>query len=300
MLGRSRSTISREIKRGKYFNTNYYIGEHAHRNAKFFNNIKHLYPKIKECSTLRFYVYRGLLKGWSPEQIANRIKHDYPKNPEMRISYESIYSYIYRRVEAPLNRKPIKLLPYRKPKWSGLSHWKVYVGTILDRTSIDERPDEIEKRQEIGHWESDLIIGKGQTSAIGTIVERKSRYTIIVPLKSIKSEHVVMAFAKELLRLPTIYIKTITHNNGIEMASHKLLSKLTQMTVCFTHPYSSWERGTNENTNGLIRRVFKKKTDFNKVSVKQLKTLQDNLNEHPRKVIGYFTPNEIMNYVYNI
>lgn len=295
LLNRSRSTISRELKRGMYLKSNFYIGEHAHKQADIKNRIKRLDSKLLQNSILRFYVFRSLLKGWSPEQIANRIKELYPHNTQMRISYEAIYCFIYQVSNYNLRTKLIKLLPYSKPKRVGLSRRKIYRGTIIDRISIDDRPIEVNNRETIGHWESDLIIGKGQTSAIGTIVERKSRYTLIIPLKSRKSQHVVSAFAKGLLELPRQVLKTITHDNGIEMAAHKLFTETTEMPVYFAHPYSSWERGTNENTNGLIRRVFKKKTDFNKVAPEQLKDLQDRLNDRPRKVLGYKTPNEILN-----
>lgn len=190
--------------------------------------------------------------------------------------------------------KLINKLVFSKPKRSKMPQRKIYMGTIIDRISIDQRPKEVEDRQFIGHWESDLIIGKDQSSAVGTIVERKSRFTLIVPLKSRKSEHVVKEFSKALLKMPKHLLKSITHDNGIEMAAHKILTDLTKMPVYFTHPYSSWQRGTNENTNGLIRRVFKKKTDFNKVSAKQLHELQNKLNNRPRKVLRYKTPNEIL------
>ena len=293
-LERPVCTISREIKRGMYVDGKRYLADHAHITAKIKNKVKHVYPKLMENIPLRIYMYRGLLKGWSPEQIASRIKLDYPKEEHMWISYESIYKYIYHYTKGKFKLKLVKLLPYSKPKRTGKSKRYIYMGTILDRVSIDERPAHIEERKEVGHWESDLVIGLGQSSAIGTLVERTTRYTIIVPLKSRKSKHVVVEFAKELNVLSKSLLKTITHDNGVEMAAHKLLSKSTNMNVYFAHPYSSWERGTNENTNGLIRRVFKKKTDFNKVSSQQLKELQDNLNNRPRKVLGYKTPNEMI------
>ena len=294
VLNRPISTISREIKRGKYLNTNKYYADHANTTATFRNKVKRVYPKLMENVPLRIYVFRGLLKGWSPDQIAKRLKIEYPDSEHMRISYESIYVYIYRYTQGRLRAKLIKLLTYSKPKRTGVSKRYIYMGVIRDRVSIDQRPTHIEERQEIGHWESDLVIGKGQTSAIGTLVERVTRYTIIVPLESRISKHVVKAFERELKELPRKALKTVTHDNGVEMAEHKLFTKRTKMQVYFAHPYSSWERGTNENTNGLIRRVFKKKTNFNHVTVAQLKELQDRLNNRPRKVLGYKTPNEML------
>ncbi len=294
LLNRNRSTISRELKRGKYLETSHYIAEHAHQQADIKNRIKRIDPLLLQNSTLRFYVFRGLLEGWTPEQISKRAPKIYPDNPKMRISYEAIYSFIYKQTNYKLKKKLIQLLTFSKPKRSKMPRRRIYMGTIIDRVSIEQRPKEVETRKTIGHWESDLIIGKDQKSAIGTIVERKSRYTLIIPLKSRKTEHVVQEFSNALLRMPEKLRKTITHDNGIEMAAHKILTKRTNMQVYFANPYSSWERGTNENTNGLIRRVFKKKTDFNNVTSQQLKELQDRLNNRPRKVLNYNTPNEII------
>lgn len=294
LLERPVSTISREIKRGMYFGSNNYYADHANKTAVFKNKVKRIEPKLLSNSRLLFYVYRGLLKGWTPEQISYRIRLDYSKELSMRISYESIYKYIYQQHKGSKRKRLIALLTYSKPKRTGQSKRYIYVGTIQDRVSIDNRPQEVNERKEIGHWESDLIIGKGQKSAIGTLVERVTRYTIIVNLLGRDSHHVVQAFASALSDMPSGLLKSITHDNGVEMSRHKLFTKLTNMPVYFAHPYSSWERGTNENTNGLIRRVFKKKTDFNKVTRNQLAEMQDKLNNRPRKVLGWRTPNEVI------
>ena len=138
------------------------------------------------------------------------------------------------------------------------------------------------------------MIGKNQKSAIGTIVERKSRYTIIIKLKSRKSDEVAKMFSKKLNQLQEIFKKTMTYDNGIEMAKHQKITRETGIKIYFAHPYSSWERGTNENTNGLIRRYLPKGTDFNKIDKKMLENIQHKLNNRPRKIIGYKTPLEIM------
>ena len=138
------------------------------------------------------------------------------------------------------------------------------------------------------------MIGVGQKSAIGTIVERKTRYTFIVKLENRKSETVTHQFAKILNTLPKFITKSMTYDNGMEMTNHQWLTENTGMDVFFAHPYSSWERGTNENTNGLIRRFLPKGTDFNNVTEEQLKAIENNLNNRPKKVLGYKTPNEQM------
>lgn len=295
MLKRPKSTISREVKRGLSIPGASYNADCAQWHADFYSRIRKVDSKIKRNSHLKFYVLSRLYDNWSPEQIANRLKIDYPRNPAMRISHETIYKFIYFETKDLARKELINLLPYSKPKRSDKRKRRlIYMGSIIGRVSISERPKAVEDRNEEGHWEGDLVIGKGQTSAIGTLVERKSRYTLIVPLKSRKSAHVVEAFAKAIIGLPPNLKRTLTYDNGIEMAAHEQFTKLTQMKVFFANPYSSWERGTNENTNGLIRRVFKKKTDFNTINDKQLEKLQYKLNNRPRKVLGYLTPSEML------
>lgn len=294
LLNRSKSTISREIKRGLSHPGDRYLAEQTHMHSEIYKRLRHIGSKLRKNKSLRFYVFRRLALGWTPEQVANRIKIDYPSNVGMRISHESIYKFIYTEAQGKTRQRLIALLAYKRPKRMGGPKRKIYMGNIIDRVSIDERPESVESRKEAGHWEGDLIIGKGQTSAVGTLVERMLRYVIIVPLESRISKHVVKSFANSLSGFPEGLLKTLTYDNGVEMAAHKAFTLQTKMAVYFAHAYSSWERGTNENTNGLIRRVFGKKTDFNKVKPEQLKELQDRLNNRPRKVLGWKTPNEAL------
>ena len=288
-LNRSRSTITREVNKwGGDYNATL-----ANWNAKDDYLNKRNRDKISTYNRLRIFVYRGLLSGWSPEQISGRLKLNYPNDPIMSISYEAIYTHIYAHRQARLNRKLIALLPYKKTQRRRANAKSKRGVKIKDQTSIDDRPNHIENREEIGHWEGDLVIGKGQQSAIGTLVERKARYTFIIKLKNRKSATVTRGFAKEFNQIENLFTKSLTYDNGIEMAEHKKFSNHTNMPVYFAHPYSSWERGTNENTNGLIRRFFSKGTDFKKVTEKQLKIVQEKLNNRPRKVLGYRTPNEV-------
>jgi IS30 family transposase len=288
-LNRSRSTISREINKW----SGNYSATLANWNAKDDYLNKRNRDKISTYNRLKIYVYRGLLSGWSPEQISGRLKLNYPNDPIMSISYEAIYTHIYAHRQASLNRKLIALLPYKKTQRKRANAKSKRGIKIKDQTSIDDRPKHIEKREEIGHWEGDLVVGKGQKSAIGTLVERKARYTFIVKLKNRKSATVRKEFTKEFNQINKLFTKSLTYDNGMEMAEHKQFSNRTGMPVYFAHPYSSWERGTNENTNGLIRRFFPKGTDFNKITEKQLKIVQEKLNSRPRKILGYRTPNEV-------
>jgi IS30 family transposase len=295
-INRSRSTISREVnKLGDNPKVDYdaYL---AHWSAKDDYLNKRNTDKISIHKKLRFYVYKGLLSQWTPEQIAGKLKLDFPNDPIMSISHESIYRYIYTHPQASLNKKLIKLLVRKKTRRRPPKKRRGTGSKIINQVSIDNRPKHIELREEIGHWEGDLMIGKNHKSAIGTIVERKSRYTIIVKLESKKSDEVAKMFSKKLNQLQKIFKKTMTYDNGIEMAKHEKITQKTGMKIYFAHPYSSWERGTNENTNGLIRRYLPKGTDFNEIDKKTIQIIQEKLNNRPRKIIGFKTPKEMMDF----
>lgn len=291
-LNRSRSTISREVNQWVCSSTDIYDAEMAHWHAKFLNQTKRAQDKINTYPSLKMFIYRGLLVGTSPELISGRLKLMYPNNPMMNISHESIYCHIYRHRQSKIGKKLIKLLPYHHHKRRDNRKFGVKKSRIKNQVSIDVRPKHIENRQEAGHLEGDLMIGVGHKSAVGTVVDRKTRYLIIIPLDSRKSKAVTAAFAKYLLEHPAYLRKSMTYDNGMEMAFHKWLTKKTGMDIYFAHPYSSWERGTNENTNGLIRRFLPKGTDFKDISIERLKEIENTLNNRPRKVLGYKTPNE--------
>lgn len=295
-LNRSRSTITREVNKWIEYSHHTYEAYLAHWYAKEDYLNKRNFDKISTYKQLRMYVYRGLLSNWTPEQIAGRIKEHYPNDPIMSISHESIYRYIYMHPQASLNRKLIKLLVRKKTRRRPPKKRRGTGSKIINQVSIDNRPKHIELREEIGHWEGDLMIGKNHKSAIGTIVERKTRYTIIIKLKSKKAEEVAKMFSKKLNQLQKIYRKSMTYDNGIEMAKHQKITEKTGMKIYFAHPYSSWERGTNENTNGLIRRYLPKGTDFNEIDEKTLQIIQEKLNNRPRKIIGFKTPQEMMDF----
>lgn len=293
-LNRNRSTITREVNNWVKKPTDKYNADDADFFAKQEYLNKRNKDKINTYKSLRTFVYRGLLSGFSPEQISGRIKLNYPNNPMMSISHEAIYQHIYKHRQSRLGKKLIKLLPYHHSKRRYKRKGGKNKIRIKDQVNISQRPKHVELRQEVGHWEGDLIIGLGQKSAIGTIVERKTRYTFIIKLENRKSQTVTQQFAKYLTTLPKYILKSMTYDNGMEMANHKWLSNNTGMQIFFANPFSSFERGTNENTNGLIRRFFPKKTDFNTITIEQLNHAQNALNNRPRKVLGYKTPNETM------
>lgn len=295
-LNRSRSTITREVNKWVQKKEDYYDADLAHWYAKDTYLNKRNLDKISTHSLLRYFVYKGLLSNWTPEQISGRLKYLYPDDPVMSISHEAIYRHIYTHPQASLNKKLIKLLVRKKTRRRPSKKKRGMGSKILNQVSIDNRPKHIDKREEVGHWEGDLIIGKNNKSAIGTIVERKTRFTLILKLSSKKADEVADKFSKVLNKLNCRYKKSMTYDNGIEMAKHEKITKLTNMKIYFAHPYSSWERGTNENTNGLIRRYLPKGTDFKTINETQLQIIQEKLNNRPRKIIGFKTPAEMMDF----
>jgi IS30 family transposase len=293
-LNRNRCTVTREINNWVINPTDKYSATIADFYAKDDYLNKRNKDKINTYKNLKYFVYKGLLSGFSPEQIAGRIKLLHPNDAIMSISYEAIYQHIYKHRQSYLGKKLIKLLPYHHHKRRQNRKFGIKKSRIKDQINISQRPENVKLRLEVGHWEGDLMIGVGQKSAIGTIVERKTRFTFIVKIENRKSKTVTQQFAKIMNTMPKFIRKTMTYDNGMEMANHQWLTQNTGMDIYFANPYSSWERGTNENTNGLIRRFFPKGTDFNKISIEQLKQAETALNNRPRKVLGYKTPNEMI------
>jgi len=296
-MGRSPSTISREIKRnsGKSSYRAFSASQTAKRAATSRRGGK---SKIAQQEQLRGYVLQKLREEWSPEEISKRAKIEYAGNMDMQVSHEAIYQYIYVLPRGELKQILIKALrqehKYRRTQKSGKTEEKR--GKIANMLSIEERPAEVADRTVPGHWEGDLILGKNKRSALGTMVERTTRYTILVPLGSQKDAvSVRKAYAETFKTVPNELSKTLTYDQGKEMSEHQQFTIDTGMQVFFAHPGSPWERGTNENTNGLIRQYFPKGTDFSQVSVDEIKKVQRKLNDRPRKALNFYKPNEVFN-----
>ncbi len=217
----------------------------------------------------------------------------------MRISPEAIYTYIFILPRGSLKKELTSCLRQNHKRRHKQSRGVKIERNIEDMLSIEERPKEVEDRIIPGHWEGDLIIGKNNRSALGTLVERTTRATILVPVKSREAEVIAKAFAKETKKLPKQMKLSMTYDQGREMAKHKLFTGITGIKVYFAHPKSPWERGTNENTNGLIRQFFPKGTDFNKVSRYEIKKVQDLLNGRPRATLNFQKPYEVFNQLIN-
>jgi transposase, IS30 family len=291
-LGRHPSTIGREIKKQIKRKRWCYSAIKGQEIAKENNTKKGRKKKIFKNEELRNYIHKKLIKKWSPEEIAKRLKLDYPNNMSMRISHESIYQYIYCLPKGELKKELMAGL--RKERRLRISRKAAHLRKpgIKDIISISERPEEVKDRIIPGHWEGDLIVGKMHNSAIGTLVERTTRLTLIVPLKSKDSLEVAKSFALAFKRIPKQFVKTLTYDRGTEMTRHKEFTKETKIKVYFADPHSPWQRGTNENTNGLIRQYFPKKTDFSKISSSEIRRAEQELNSRPRKVLEFYTPSE--------
>ena len=293
-LGRSASTISREI--GRYRGIWEYRGVAAQKWAdKKARSRRGGKRKLTQNKRLLKVVRAKLELFWSPDQIAEYLKNHY-KNTSMHVSAETIYTYIYVLPRGTLREELTKCLrrEHKKRRTRGRSAVG-QTSNLESMLSIEERPKEVADRIIPGHWEGDIIIGGArEQTALGTLVERTTRAVILVPLKNKTAEEVRKAFTKEVKKLPKQLRLSMTYDQGREMAQHKLFTKDTKMKVYFAHPRSPWERGTNENTNGLLRQFFPKGVNFKKVSRKEIKYAQHLLNGRPRKTLGYKTPYEAM------
>ena len=290
-LNRHKSTIQRDVKRLQKMP---YTALDATWQAVYLSsNRRSGKCKIKQFIELENYVLEKLKKKWSPRQISVSLSMAFPNNNAMQLSHEAIYFYIYVHAKPELKTELIRELRQQRKYRGNVRRGKDKRTTIKDPVRIDERPLEVIGREVPGHWEGDLVMGKDRKSAIGTLNERSSRTVILVHLKAKDATAVRKAFEQEFKSIPTQMKKTLTYDNGTEMAQHKLFTKNTKIQVYFAHPYSPWERPTNENSNGLIRHYFPKGTDFSEVSKKELKRVQNELNERPRDVLNWKTPKDV-------
>jgi len=298
-LDRNVSTISNEVGAGGTNRKTYRALRAQNRARRNAAKRKRDKRTIDANLNLKRYIFKKLRKKWSPKQIAKELETDYPGDMNMRISPDTIYSYLYVLPKGALKKELLACLrrnhQHRYKQAKGPRNER----KLEDMLSIEERPKEVEDRIIPGHLEGDLIMGRYNQSQLGTLVERTTRTVILVPLKNKKAEEVAKCFAKEAKKLPAQMKLSMTYDQGREMAAHKKFTKDTDMLVYFAHPRSPWERGTNENTNGLIRQFFPKGTDFSKVSRREIKKVQDLLNGRPRAALGYKKPYQVFNELIN-
>lgn len=296
-IGRETSTVSREVN--QFGGRAAYRALHAQTQAQQQAGSRRSGQRtLFNHAVLRSYVHEHLLDNWSPEQISVSLKEVYPLDTTMRISDEAIYQYLYVLPRGALKRSLIAGLrqerKYRRKRKGAAEKNQETRGKIADMLSIEERPQEVADRIVPGHWEGDLIMGKYKQTALGTLVERTTRYTMLVPLPAKDAASVRRSLAKAIRTLPHELRKTLTYDQGKEMSQHKQFAIDTGMTVYFAHPGSPWERGTNENTNMLIRQYFPKGTDFRLVTRADIAAAQRSLNGRPRKSLGFKTPQETL------
>lgn len=292
-IKRNKSTVSRELARIERHGRAYSAVE-AQADAEAQARRRRAQSKIKRSPALRSFIHEHLVLRWSPEQIAAQLKKKFPEDRLMHVSHETIYTYLYVLPRGELKKELIGYLRRKQPARRSRTRLNEKRGSIPEMISIEERPAEVAERSVPGHWEGDLIMGASNRSAVGTLVERTTRAVILVPLKAKDAASVRKAFAREMKRLPEQMALTLTYDQGKEMSEHTLFTAETRIQVYFAHPHSPWERGTNENTNGLIRDFFPKGTDFSTISPKQIKHVQRLLNERPRKTLNWNTPKEAM------
>lgn len=294
MLGRSPSTLSRELAR------NAPSGQYHCTFAQQRCTLRRLHsrpaPKLARTSALFGQVRAWLARKWSPEQIALHLARNFPHDRAQRVSRETIYNAIYAQPRGELRRELIACLRHARTKRLPRTRGEDRRGKIADMLSIHVRPPEVADRLFPGHWEGDLIKGKANASAVGTLVERTSRLLILVHLpipKPASAAHVLQAFTDKLRSVAAPMRRTLTYDQGSEMARHKELCANTGIAVYFCDPHSPWQRGTNENTNGLVRQYLPKGTDLSGYSQAQLDAIADEINNRPRKTLNAHSPLEV-------
>ena len=288
VLRRAPSTLSRELTRQRTSPVTYRAVP-AHHRAQRWARQPRKPRKLAVHPRLRAAVFRLLAHRWSPEQIAHGLPQRYPADPTMRISHEAIYTYLYVLPPDAFKRALARYLR-RRHRFRRPHKVRRSSRPVQDIISIDERPAEVADRTVPGHWEGDLLVGHANASALGTLVERTTRFTLLVPLTAKDAPAVRRAFARAVRTLPTPRRRSLTYDQGQEMREHRLFTQQTQMRVYFAHPQCPWERGTNENTNGLLRQFFPAGTRFDRLSRRDIKRVQTMLNDRPRKILNWRSP----------
>jgi IS30 family transposase len=289
-LGRAPSTVSREIKRNG--GPESYRASQADESA-WNRGRRPKTGKLAANRALARIVAGKLQRRWSPEQVAGWLKRTYPDDTSRQVSPETIYRSLFIQARGALKKELVEHLRRSRVMRRSRHHTQKtdQHGRITDTVSISERPASVEDRAVPGHWEGDLLFGS-KNSQIATLVERHTRYAMLVKVSGKDTETVINALIKHARKLPEELYKSLTWDRGKEMADHKRFTLATDIQVYFCDPQNPWQRGTNENTNGLLRQYFPKRTDLSGYSQAQLNAVARQLNERPRKTLNFETPAE--------
>ena len=304
-LNRSASTLSRELRRNGWLRARAcrrpgrpqvaggYQAVAAQERADLCTVTPHVERRLRPQTPLWSRVMRYLKKGYSPEQIAGTLALVHTDTPWLRVSHETIYTAIYAMPRGELRTQVIGWLRFGHAKRRPRARGEDRRGRIPDMVSIHDRPPEVEARLIPGHWEGDLIKGAYNRSAVGTLVERTTLFTVLSKMKDASAESALSGFSRVLNRIEAQKRLSMTYDQGREMAEHQRLTEATGVKVYFADPHSPWQRGINENTNGLLRQYLPKGTDLSKYTQAQLDAIAWQLNTRPRKSMGYRCPAEL-------
>jgi len=295
LLGKTPSAISQELSKNWVDNKIGYdarIAKNKTKERRIKANAR--FKKIDNNEWIRRYIIRKLKQGWSPEQISGRLKMDYLDERDKQIGKDSIYKYIYDE-----RKDLVKYLRCQKGKYRRRYGTRIREKQRekMKKIRIDERPNIIENRERIGDWEGDTIRGGERNTAILTHVDRKSGYLLADKLERATAKQTREATVERFSKLPRYKRHTITYDNGTEFSEHELIGRFAKMMIYFAYPYHSWERGTNENTNGLLRQYFPKKSLFKNVTQEQIEKAVKLINNRPRKRLNYMTPTEVFRQI---
>ena len=282
-LKKHRSSIDRELQRNS--GPLGYLAIEAQQRASVRRRLPRRPAKLSD-PQVREYVERGLEQCWSPDQIAGRSRRDFPRDAQRQLSRQTIYDWIGQPQQRQTWR-PLLRLSQRRRKRPESSR-------LPGGVSIEGRPRVVDQRRRFGDWEGDTIVGRGHHGGLVSLVERKSGYTLLARVDDRRATTVRRAAEQQCAALPPHLRRTMTFDNGKEFAEHETLAATTGMKIYFAQPYCSWQRGTNENTNGLVRQFLPKGTDLTAYSHHEVAAIQSSLNDRPRKRLGYLTPSEVL------
>jgi IS30 family transposase len=294
LLGRSPSTVGREISRGRGTDGRY--SPEAGRRSYDACRLRSRKPRrLVEGSALHTWVHGKLVHlHWSPEQIAGKLRAMHPNDPDRCVSHETIYTVIYAQPRGGLKAAMIEALRQGKPSRGRRRTTLAGSSIVPESLRIIHRPEEIEARIVPGHWEGDLIKGAFNRSSVGTLVERKTRFVVLCKMNGNGAEAALDSFTRQMKRLPAEMRKSMTYDRGSEMACHPELARRLKIDIWFCDPHAPWQRGSNENTNGLLRQFMPKGADLSGASQTWLNDVANLMNNRPRKTLGWKTPAEAM------